>query len=760
MDTEVRMYFGRCRCCLEYGYLKYMFFEHKHRGQVEIYGEMLKNCFNFSWIQLDTEDYNQICDPCIKKLREACSFRNLVIRSQKQLLDEICNSEEPAIKVEYINEVEQDSLLEPVQWEGNKVSMTTRAKRKLLNRQAFDEDESENPVNTKRKAQDDKSNYYDIEDRVLYVKLDEFSGKQTVVPKSEVLEMDSQEIEEMMQNNDLPGRGVYEEVEYLDEEFTDNGEQEKKVKSVRTSRKRAKKLPGAEHNEEQLGYKEEDLKSGVEAVRNNRMSRLEAVAFYNLSLKTLDAKLNMHEKSKRKSVSRKKSLVVVENEEALTEVRQDDKIGFEKGTYVEIEYLEEDAADNVQEENDVKPVANVTRKWPKKLPRAERNKRYLQYTEDDLRNAVDDVKNNKMTRLEAAEFYKVPRKTLDAKLRTEDESIDPAREEMYKFIKEIKEILTFTNATPYRSKMTTFSCAYCTEVYFHAADELRNHTRMNHIDERTKKVDLMMRPHSMNETLKLDINNLMCVVCCIPINDWNDMFRHLKNTHGTVFTYAHKRLIPYILNQEPDCVLCKQHFTNYVQLDVHMNSHYDNYVCDDCGQTFISAARLKNHSKKHDLGKYSCKYCNKVFTLKHYVKKHEAVVHKSKVHYKCYHCPERLPSDKERKEHIEANHREKVKEITCDICGKIFNWRQYYIGHLRKVHGDRKYACTACDKKFAQRDDLKRHIEARHKGLQRIKNHICPVCDKRYSSKSALVTHFRIHSNDDEKIVEADKIFK
>lgn len=41
--------------------------------------------------------------------------------------------------------------------------------------------------------------------------------------------------------------------------------------------------------------------------------------------------------------------MVVENEEALTEVRQDDKIGFEKGTYVEIEYLEEDAADNVQE---------------------------------------------------------------------------------------------------------------------------------------------------------------------------------------------------------------------------------------------------------------------------------------------------------------------------------------------------------------------------------------------------------------------------
>lgn len=31
---------------------------------------------------------------------------------------QFCLGEEPAIKVEYINEVEQDSLLEPVQWEG------------------------------------------------------------------------------------------------------------------------------------------------------------------------------------------------------------------------------------------------------------------------------------------------------------------------------------------------------------------------------------------------------------------------------------------------------------------------------------------------------------------------------------------------------------------------------------------------------------------------------------------------------------------
>lgn len=57
------------------------------------YHHVNSHSYTPQWIQLDSEDYNQICDPCIKRLRESCSFRNLVIRSQKQLLDEICNSE-------------------------------------------------------------------------------------------------------------------------------------------------------------------------------------------------------------------------------------------------------------------------------------------------------------------------------------------------------------------------------------------------------------------------------------------------------------------------------------------------------------------------------------------------------------------------------------------------------------------------------------------------------------------------------------------
>ncbi|XP_004926731.2 zinc finger protein 570 isoform X1 [Bombyx mori] len=661
METEVKMYFGRCRCCLEYGYLKYLWSEHKWQGHTEVYGEMLTKCYAFSWIQLDSEDYNQICDPCIKRLRESCSFRNLVIRSQKQLMDEISNGHESTIKIEYVNEAEKDSS-EP----------------------------------------------------------------------------------ELMRDS------VYEEVEFLDDVPVDVKPKENVDRKRMSISPTKRKLPNkqAKNIDNRLTkYVVGDPEKTMDVSRSKKNSRIDTTNHNGNSNRMLTEELD--EYSDKQTLVPKIEFLEVESQEIVEEINKDEEIGLEKKTYEEVEYLEEDVTDNSQLEKDPITVC-LTRKWPKKLPRAERNKRYLQYTEEDLRNGVEAVRNNRMSRLEAAEFYNVPRKTLAAKLKMDEESVDPAREEMYVFIKEIKKILSFTNATPYKSKMSTYSCAYCTEVYFQTADDLRNHTRTNHIDERTKKVDLMMRPHAMNEILKLDVKNLICVVCCIPMDDWNGLFRHLKNTHGIVFTYAYKRVIPYILDEEPDCVLCKQHFTNYVQLDVHMNSHYDNYVCDDCGQTFISAARLKNHSKKHDVGKHTCKYCNKVFGLEHYLKKHEAVVHKARLYYKCYHCPEKLPSDRERKEHIEANHREKVKEISCDMCGKIFNWRQYYIAHLRKVHGDRKYECTVCDKKFSQNGDLSRHVESRHNGA---KNHVCPMCERRYSSKAALVTHFKIHSNNNEVVV-------
>lgn len=47
-SKEVETFFGRCRCCLSYSYLKNMWKEYYFQGKLEIYAQMLEQCYGFS----------------------------------------------------------------------------------------------------------------------------------------------------------------------------------------------------------------------------------------------------------------------------------------------------------------------------------------------------------------------------------------------------------------------------------------------------------------------------------------------------------------------------------------------------------------------------------------------------------------------------------------------------------------------------------------------------------------------------------------
>ncbi|KAG6439312.1 hypothetical protein O3G_MSEX000667 [Manduca sexta] len=251
-----------------------------------------------------------------------------------------------------------------------------------------------------------------------------------------------------------------------------------------------------------------------------------------------------------------------------------------------------------------------------------------------------------------------------------------------------------------------------------------------------------MRPYFLNEILKLDTENLLCVVCYTPIYKWNDMFQHLKDKHQIELDLAYRKVIPFNLGVELKCALCSQLFINYMLLDGHMNSHYNNYVCGDCGDTFLTAPRLKSHMKIHLTGKYPCEQCGKVFKLEHYKKKHEAVVHKLTLYYKCAHCGMKFGSERERKNHVTEVHSDKVKIITCELCGKTFNWRHYFVSHMRKTHSHKKHACPNCEKRFVDKSDLDGHIAAKHNGVKKFQ---CTSCDRKYSSRPGLMMHLKKH---------------
>lgn len=82
-----------CRCCLSRGCYKDISTEYFWLGQSEIYEKMLKETFNICMTYHEDGDlntgYRLICDECIQKLREANTFRNLVLQSESKFLKQL-----------------------------------------------------------------------------------------------------------------------------------------------------------------------------------------------------------------------------------------------------------------------------------------------------------------------------------------------------------------------------------------------------------------------------------------------------------------------------------------------------------------------------------------------------------------------------------------------------------------------------------------------------------------------------------------------
>ncbi|XP_075973746.1 uncharacterized protein LOC142975011 isoform X7 [Anticarsia gemmatalis] len=94
---------------------------------------------------------------------------------------------------------------------------------------------------------------------------------------------------------------------------------------------------------------------------------------------------------------------------------------------------------------------------------------------------------------------------------------------------------------------------------------------------------------------------------------------------------------------------------------------------------------------------------------------------------------------------------------SCDICGKIFQFRYQLIVH-RRYHGESKpFTCQVCGSAFANPVELSRHGKChlagdpneRHaKRLAQDKPYACTTCHKTFSRKEHLDNHVRSHTGE------------
>lgn len=308
-------------------------------------------------------------------------------------------------------------------------------------------------------------------------------------------------------------------------------------------------------------------------------------------------------------------------------------------------------------------------------------------------------------------------------------------------------ILQYSNAVPFRDKTARgFSCLYCSK-YFISIHDLRDHASQQ--SEKDKLNTILDYKLSYNP-IKLDITNLQCNVCILPMTDLNELKHHLVKVHRkTIHKDIKDTILPFRLEngQSFRCVVCSLEHISFKNLYHHMSSHYSNYCCNKCGIGYITIAALRKHGKTHAQGTFPCKFCTKTFTTGIKKKNHEKGVHTNSgwLRNKCLHCPLVFASYYERNEHLVQAHNAEPIIHPCNACNKIYKKRYELNRHIRHHHlQQRSFLCDLCNTEFFSKRGLADHI-LRHTGGEVAS---CDVCGKTFSRTRTLREHMKIHEND------------
>ncbi|XP_046975312.1 PR domain zinc finger protein 5-like isoform X2 [Vanessa cardui] len=96
-----------CRCCLARPPDKDLKSTYTCLGKTEVYADMLKECFEVHLSIEPCDSENGICEVCIARLRDACDFKQQVLRCQKEFQIKLTTAKDvkdedlPKIKEEY-----------------------------------------------------------------------------------------------------------------------------------------------------------------------------------------------------------------------------------------------------------------------------------------------------------------------------------------------------------------------------------------------------------------------------------------------------------------------------------------------------------------------------------------------------------------------------------------------------------------------------------------------------------------------------------
>ena len=199
-------------------------------------------------------------------------------------------------------------------------------------------------------------------------------------------------------------------------------------------------------------------------------------------------------------------------------------------------------------------------------------------------------------------------------------------------------------------------------------------------------------------------------------------------------SYTQYNIYKYTINIVWLCKFgdCNQVFLSKKELYFHqkINGHYKVnkngiistvYICDcmDCNKSFTKLKPFNQHLLEHNKRKFKCDYkdCNK-----EYSKKCDLIIHKQKhklnnaKQHICEYCQKNFASKSSLKKHM-ILHDKNLKQYSCKLCLKSFKRKEsldiHSQTHLPRIKRKLFY-CEYCNKSFTYESNLKKHFKKFH----------------------------------------------
>lgn len=282
-------------------------------------------------------------------------------------------------------------------------------------------------------------------------------------------------------------------------------------------------------------------------------------------------------------------------------------------------------------------------------------------------------------------------------------------------------ILQCSTACPFRTWGQNFNCIFC-RVQSNDPNGLRAHMASRHADF---DIGQVFNRKLRKEFLKVDITDLQCKLCFKRIDSIDDLIVHLKSDHKQpISTDVQPGVLPFKLKDGSSwqCAICAIQFSDFISLKKHTSEHYQNYVCDTCGEGFITDTALIAHTRIPHGNKFACGRCVATFSTLEERSIHIKTQHTT-LPYMCIYCKEnpRFATWELRKRHLMEFHNYKpgADMYECTTCHMTFKTRSQKYHHNVKAHRTKKeaecsYQCGSCSRAFASKMSLDKHISKKH----------------------------------------------